>query len=210
MKRIALALLGATLLSPAALAQSSTTPSTSNSSSTMTTTSAAPSGQFMEQAQAGQWRASKMVGVDIYGPNDEKIGDVNEVMIDQQGNAKAVVIGVGGFLGIGQKNVAVPFDAVQWTDQPIASRTSSTTSPAGTGSTMNTGSANTGASTTTTTTTTTRSTVHDYPDHGKVSWTKDQLKDAPSFRYASDMNRPTTTTAPATGGATSGSGSTNR
>ncbi len=175
MQRIALALLGATLLSPAALAQSS---APSPGSSPMATTSS--SGQFLQQAQAGQWRASKFMGVDIYGQDNNKIGDVNEVLIDKSGKAHAVVIGVGGFLGIGEKNVAVPFDAVQWSDEPMPTQTSAVRS----------GTPNTGATTTTTTTTTARATGPlDYPDHGKVSWTKEQLKAAPAFKYVSDASR---------------------
>jgi PRC-barrel domain len=54
-----------------------------------------------DQAPGTMWRASKMVGVNIYGPAGQKVGDVSEVLLDHQGNVKAVVIGVGGFLGMG-------------------------------------------------------------------------------------------------------------
>jgi hypothetical protein len=229
MKRITLALLGATLLSPAALAQSTPPASTP---STTATSSASGSGSFMQQAQSGQWRASKLVGVDIYGPDNQKVGDVKEVLMDSSGNAKAVVIGVGGFLGIGEKNVGVAFSEVKWSNEPAPRATASNTSGAGgagttsgagpagmsgnTAGTVNTGGTNTGAAgtgTTATTASTTRSGPTDYPDHGTVSWTKDQLKNAPDFKYASDTHRGTdsgTASRPATGGATSGSGSTNR
>lgn len=48
----------------------------------------------------------------VYNPSDEKIGDVRDVLIDD-GKITTLIIGVGGFLGLGEKNVAVPFDAVR-------------------------------------------------------------------------------------------------
>ncbi|MFD0466181.1 PRC-barrel domain-containing protein [Microvirga aerilata] len=53
-------------------------------------------------------------GVNVYNDRNENIGDINEVLIDRQGKVEAVVIGVGGFLGIGDRNVAVPFNALRW------------------------------------------------------------------------------------------------
>jgi sporulation protein YlmC with PRC-barrel domain len=71
-------------------------------------------GTFITQEDRNTWRASKIVGVNIYGSNNETIGDVNEVLIDRSGQVRGVVIGVGGFLGIGEKYVAVPFNQVEW------------------------------------------------------------------------------------------------
>lgn len=48
----------------------------------------------------------------VYNPSDETIGEVRDVLIDEDGEITALIIGVGGFLGLGEKNVAVPFDAV--------------------------------------------------------------------------------------------------
>lgn len=79
----------------------------------------AQSANFVTQAQHDDWRASKLAGVNIYGQNNQKIGDVTDVIVGRDGSAKAVVIGVGGFLGIGEKNVAVPFSAVQWSSHPV-------------------------------------------------------------------------------------------
>src|SRR4029078_12166405 len=90
---------------------------------------------FISQAQSGQWRASKLVGVDIYGSDNEKIGDVNEGLLHKSGNAQAGVVGVSGFVGVGAKDVAVAFNAIQWKDTPPPSKTSrtSSSSPAGSG-----------------------------------------------------------------------------
>ena len=114
----------------------------------------------------------------MYGANNEKIGDIKEILLDKSGMAQAAVIGVGGFLGIGEKNVAVPFNTLQWSDQPV--RTSSTSSSSsrssnttGTGSTASSMSA--------------RGT--DYPDHALLNgMSRDQLKNAPDFKYASDTS----------------------
>jgi putative membrane protein len=58
--------------------------------------------------------ASTLRGTRIYGANDENIGDVNDIVLDRSGRVAAVVVGVGGFLGIGEKNVAIPFSALEF------------------------------------------------------------------------------------------------
>lgn len=49
----------------------------------------------------------------VYDPSDNKIGDVDDVLIDKEGRVTAIIIGVGGFLGMGEKDVAVPFSSVR-------------------------------------------------------------------------------------------------
>ena len=73
--------------------------------------------------------ASDVRGTRVYGANNENVGDINDILIDQQGDVVALVVGVGGFLGIGQKDVAIPFKAFEFVaeGQAGASRTSSTT-----------------------------------------------------------------------------------
>jgi sporulation protein YlmC with PRC-barrel domain len=147
--------------------------------------------QFITNDQAGQWRGSKLMGVDIYGPNDEKVGDVSDVLVDHQGNVKGVVIGVGGFLGMGEKDVAVPFNAIQWSETPRKATTASTAGSSASGSAGTAGSAgmntasNTAAAPASTDTTGTVARSGDnartYPDHGMISMTKDQLKGAPAY-----------------------------
>src|SRR6202171_402345 len=61
----------------------------------------------------GDWRASKMVGLNVYNDNNESVGSINDLLADKSGNIKAVVIGVGGFLGVGEHLVAVPLDKGQ-------------------------------------------------------------------------------------------------
>ncbi len=69
---------------------------------------------YLTQNDPNLWRASELDGVEIYNDRDEQIGEIDEVLIDRNGSVKAVVIGVGGFLGMGQRNVAVPFERLQW------------------------------------------------------------------------------------------------
>lgn len=80
----------------------------------------AQTNNFMTQEGSDMWRASKLSGVAIFGPDSRKVGNISDVLMDHSGKATAVVIGVGGFLGIGQKDVAVPYDQVHFTDQPMA------------------------------------------------------------------------------------------
>jgi len=94
------------------------------SSTPPTTAAPAQSGQFLTQEKPGQWRASKLRGLDVYNNSNEKIGDIREVLLDQSGKAEAVVIGVGGFLGLGEHDVAVPFSEVKFVDQPRTSSAS--------------------------------------------------------------------------------------
>jgi sporulation protein YlmC with PRC-barrel domain len=64
--------------------------------------------------------ASNIIGATVYnGTHDdaENIGSVNDIVIGEDGSLEAIVVGVGGFLGLGQKNVALEYDVVQWTER---------------------------------------------------------------------------------------------
>src|SRR5215212_6883500 len=63
--------------------------------------------------QPGQIMGSDLRGTRVYGSNNESIGDISDLLLDRQGRIVAAIIGVGGFLGIGQKDVAVPFEALE-------------------------------------------------------------------------------------------------
>ena len=71
------------------------------------TSAALGSRQFVSVQASDQWLATKFKGTDVIGSNNEKIGDVTDLLIDQNGRIVAYIIGVGGFLGIGQKDVAL-------------------------------------------------------------------------------------------------------
>lgn len=54
---------------------------------------------------------------DVYDPSQNSIGKIDDVLVSDGGQITALVIGVGGFLGAGEKDVAVPFNAVKWTSK---------------------------------------------------------------------------------------------
>ena len=74
----------------------------------------------MSSSFQGDWRASKVVGLNVYNDNNESIGSINDLLTDKSGNIKAAVISVGGFLGVGEHLVAVPFDKVKFVNEPVA------------------------------------------------------------------------------------------
>src|SRR6202035_399138 len=91
----------------------------------------------MTQESAGQWRASKMIGVNVVNTSNEKIGAISELIIDRSGKLDAVVVGAGGFLGLGEHDVAVPSDQISWMYQPAAqARTGTAPVTTGDGSTI--------------------------------------------------------------------------
>jgi sporulation protein YlmC with PRC-barrel domain len=53
----------------------------------------------------------------VYDPSDAKIGEISDVLLNKEGKVDALIIAVGGFLGLGEKDVAVPFDAVRATQK---------------------------------------------------------------------------------------------
>jgi sporulation protein YlmC with PRC-barrel domain len=163
-------LLASVMIIPALAQSNPPAPSANPPASAATAPAPAP------RAQSDAWRASKLIGLNIYNDQTEKLGDISEILLDKSGKTSGVVIGVGGFLGMGQHDIMVEWSKLKFVDEPV--RTSSTTS-----NTTTTGAANrpAGASTTTTTTTT-RSKW--YPDHAILSGvTKDQLKSMPQFKF---------------------------
>ncbi len=85
------------------------------------TTAFAADAGALSQESPDQWRASKLAGVAIYGPDNRSVGKISDVLMSKDGKAEYVIVGVGGFLGIGEKDVAIPYDQVKFTDQPIVS-----------------------------------------------------------------------------------------
>jgi sporulation protein YlmC with PRC-barrel domain len=57
--------------------------------------------------QPDQLRANKIIGASVYDRNNAKIGSVSDIVLDRDGRVAAVVLDVGGFLGLGSKTVAV-------------------------------------------------------------------------------------------------------
>lgn len=98
-------------------------PATSTPSADMKATptpgsSAAASGGFIDAQRQEQWLATSLIGTKVSGAADESLGEVNDVLLDRNGNIVGAVIGVGGFLGIGEKDVAVPFNTLELVRNP--------------------------------------------------------------------------------------------
>src|SRR6476619_7842392 len=86
-----------------------------------TTDKAAPAAAATDTSSFhGNWRASKVVGLSVYNDNDESIGSINDLLMAKSGSIKAVVVGVGGCLGVGEHLVAVRAHEIKSSDQPVA------------------------------------------------------------------------------------------
>jgi sporulation protein YlmC with PRC-barrel domain len=182
------ALAGSVLLASTAFAQTAQTPAA-------TTTDKAGAATSMPAATSslqGDWRASKMVGLNVYNDKNESVGSINDMLTDKSGSIKAVVIGVGGFLGVGEHLVAVPFDKIKFVSEPVAYTSASGSAdvgsrrPAGAApSTTTTGAANTTPPAANTTPPTAKANPW-YPDHAIYNATKDELKAMPEFKYSTN------------------------
>ncbi|WHO72695.1 PRC-barrel domain-containing protein [Rhizobium sp. BT03] len=75
------------------------------------TADTAQAGYITEQAP-DQVSANTYIGQSVYNGNNESIGSVNDLIMKKDGGLVAAIVGVGGFLGIGEKNVAVPMDKI--------------------------------------------------------------------------------------------------
>ena len=171
-KYLTAGLVGSALLASVAFAQTSTT--TSDRANTATAS---------DSAFQGTWRATKIAGLNVYNNNNESIGTINDLLIDKSGNTKAVVIGVGGFLGLGEHLVAVPYDKVKFVNEPIA-YTGVAGGPNAPGS-RPASSTTTGAAGTNTAPASSKSESNPwYPDHAVFNATKDELKAMPEFKYS--------------------------
>jgi sporulation protein YlmC with PRC-barrel domain len=197
--QLAASLAATALMAGSALAQTSPTP-----------TQPAGSGQVITQMTPDLMRGSKLTGIDVYGADNQKIGDIDEVLVGKDGKIQAVVVGVGGFLGIGEKDVAIPYDQVQWMADTQAqaaggqtapgTTTGGVTAPASPGAAPPAGQPGTTGSTGTAggTTATTGAAADDgVPDRAMVKMTKADLQNAPAFRYsAADAARTGNTNPP--------------
>ncbi len=113
----------------------------------------------------------------FYGPDDKQIGKIDDLLMDRNGAAQTVVIGAGGFLGFGKKDIAAPFSTMRWraearkfpaTDQQPANPAAPNGQPP---ATKETDPAATEAS-------------QEYPDKAILNVTLAELKAAPEFKYA--------------------------
>lgn len=174
-------------------------------------TAAAGNRNYLKDETAGTWRVSKVIGLGVYNEQSQKVGNINEVLFDRKGRLEGVVIGVGGFLGIGERNVAVPYNDLQWSMTPVnrtanagnnptsnetaanpnaTSRGAAGTNAAGLGGAPTLGTPGVTTADTTASTTTAGANANAdnhaaaYPDHAILAnASKDQLQNAPQFNY---------------------------
>jgi sporulation protein YlmC with PRC-barrel domain len=174
-KYITTGLAGSLLLASAAFAAEES-PATTNSTSAAASES---SSSFQ-----GNWRASKVAGLSVYNDNNESIGSINDLLMDKSGSVKAAVISVGGFLGVGARLVAVPYDKIKFVNEPVAYSGASNAPP---------GAGNRPASSTTTGSTANSPATAPaptakpnpwYPDHAVLNATKDDLQKMTEFKYS--------------------------
>lgn len=101
---------------PPAAGEQAQTPAPADTDTTATADADAGAGYLTAQSE-DQISANSYIGQSVYNANDENIGEINDLIIKKDGGVEAAVVGVGGFLGIGEKNVAVPFDKIQVSQQ---------------------------------------------------------------------------------------------
>ena len=138
----------------------------------------------VDQGYKGQWRLYKMIGLDVYNQNNEKLGDIAELLTDQNGKIQTAILGVGGFLGMGEHQVAISFEKLKFVNEPVVSTTASNSPATTTPATNVDNNARTTIGSDTTNVRPVRTADEQwYPDHAVISATKDQLKAMPEFKY---------------------------
>ena len=167
-----------------AAAQAPATPS--HSTGGASTADSTPKGSiFLEHRRPDQFRTTNLRGNRVYGVNNENIGEINDVLINRSGQEAAVIIGVGGFLGSGEKDVAVPMSMLLFQLGAVAANPLDAGSSV---STLNQSSPATNAQPGVTVAESPPATGaaarHDngIPDRLILKMTKEQLQNAPAFR----------------------------
>lgn len=94
------------LAAASAVAQTPQTPATSEAIQGVA--------EFLAQQRPGQWLGEDLEDKEVYTPEGRTIGEIDDLLIDQNGRVAAVLIEVGGFLGIGAKRIAVPIGALEF------------------------------------------------------------------------------------------------
>jgi sporulation protein YlmC with PRC-barrel domain len=67
--------------------------------------------QAITAQQPNEWLGSTLIGMTVVDPDNNTIGEVDDLLVEKDGRVHALIVGVGGFLGIGEKDVALPMSA---------------------------------------------------------------------------------------------------
>src|SRR5262249_45259199 len=165
------------LMVSGALAQADMSPKPPAAKNDAATAAPHDTAKFIAAQSTDQWGFSKFKGTDVLGPDNAHSGNGSDMLFDKNGKILGLIVGVGEFLGIGEKSVAIDMSAFQ----PVPADTGSSSTGAGGNTTM--------------------ASRNDDPTMVKlkVSWTKDQLKNAPDFQ---NYKQPARTTSAAGGSRT--------
>jgi sporulation protein YlmC with PRC-barrel domain len=176
-KYLTAGLVGSALLGSVAFAQ---TPTTTSDRANVAPATAS------EQSYQGNWRASKVVGLSVYNNDNENLGSINDLLTDKSGTIKAVVISVGGILGVGSHYVAVPFEKVKFVKEPVAYTGAAGAPGAPMGNRPTSPTTTTGAATSNSQPASAAGSQPNpwYPDHALFNATSDELKAMPEFKYS--------------------------
>ena len=68
--------------------------------------------ETMSSLPQDSWTVTNYYKQDVYDKGQNTVGKIDDVLIDKSGKITTLIVGVGGFLGIGEKDVALPFTAV--------------------------------------------------------------------------------------------------
>lgn len=162
-KSIAVALVSTALMSGAAFAQAPKDRSDTN----------------VAVHRDGEWRSSKLIGIDVYNQANEKIGAIEELIVDKSSKVENVILGVGGFLGMGEHYVAVPMDKLKWVNEPVRTSSASKADKTTVGANSN----GTPIDADSQKRPVRAADEKWYPDHAIYNATKDELKAMPQFKY---------------------------
>jgi sporulation protein YlmC with PRC-barrel domain len=172
---------GSLLLASTAFAAENSTTATSDKT-------AASQASATDMSFKGDWRASKVVGLSVYNDQNENVGSINDLLMDKSGNIKAAVLSVGGFLGMGARYVAVAYDKIKFSDQPVSyTGASNSSAPGGGGVARPPSTTTTGSNSTSGSSPAASSKPNPwYPDHAVFNATKDDLQKMPEFKYSTE------------------------
>jgi sporulation protein YlmC with PRC-barrel domain len=134
----------------------------------------------MPKLSSPHWRSSKMIGLNVYNEQNDKLGDINEIILDKDGKVLGYVVGVGGFLGMGEHDILVEPSKIKFVNEARRTQTSANNPPANPA-----GNPPANTRTDARTNAPRAATEQWYPDHALLNATKDQLKAMPQFKYSS-------------------------
>jgi sporulation protein YlmC with PRC-barrel domain len=68
--------------------------------------------------QTSPWRISKLIGVTVYNAQDEKVGEIVDLIMDPQARITTAIVSVGGYLGVGDRLVQIPLEVLRFPNYP--------------------------------------------------------------------------------------------